>query len=98
MIAEERKQQLVSMIQTTHPMIQVRTGWTMFDNDQSGIQLHARNAATGNTLCCSLSEETLETLDDMAVMAWVKKAVDDYLGRQKKTRRRVTAERQMDRE
>lgn len=94
----ERKQQLVATIKATHPTLRVSTSWSMCDWDHSGIEIHAQHAATGNTLCASRDDAALDGMSDADVMAWVNGAVADFQGRQKRTRRAMAVEREMERE
>ena len=97
-MTSERKTSLVATIEAAHPFLRVNTCWCMGDFDHHGIEIHSRDAATGNTLCASLDDAELDSMSDADVAQWAHKCVEDHRGRQKRTRRAIAVERQMDRE
>lgn len=82
------------MIAKKHPTIRVTTAWSAFDLDVVGIQIQARDAATGNVLCAAKTDRDLDTMTDEQVISWATAAVAAYADRQKRTRRAIAAERQ----
>ncbi len=80
-----------------HPMLRIRTQWIDSDWQESGIEIHARHDATGNTLCDSLSKQTLADISVAQVCTWADESVRDWRRRIATTRQRKIAEKEMDR-
>ena len=93
----ERKARLVAAIKAAHPGLNVRTKWTMFDNDCSGIAIYAKHAATGNVLAASKGDYILDEMGEAAILAWVSERVAEFEGRQRTTRHAIATEREMGR-